>query len=425
MRSFGRWLLSYVGLGQPHRPERILALLVSAVLAICVGSVFLHFLLDDEVTEGTPRWWYFVYLAGLISAAVVTVRWPRLAAVLLSLATLEVVFGIGTAVLYKFNLSESALFPRDYHIYSRSVWHPLLQAVPIPSRTDDPEELRFFHNSQRQRGPERSAESLQGKKVIALFGGSTTYDVALPENETWAHQIETMLGVDRFAVINHGLPGFTTVENLIQTAFYGSTYGVTPRCSIYYLGWNDLRNSHIRNLDPGYADYHLPSQVDAQLARRLGGPFLSVSPTLSLAARLVVLGVDTVRPVVKPPGTMSADPDPALEAIFVRNIRTISAIDRSRGIRTLWVGQVMDRERLAEGEPYGWIPFLRVQDIWPLIQRLNSLLKREASALGDVYVDIPSEEFTSDDFADHGHFEAQGALKFARILAPAVAENCR
>ena len=71
------------------------------------------------------------------------------------------------------------------------------------------------------------------------------------------------------------------------------------------------------------------------------------------------------------------------------------------------------------------MPFLRPEDISPLILRLNGLLKREAEALGDVYVDIAPEDFTSDDFMDHGHFVPAGSLKFAARLAPAVVASCR
>ena len=106
-------------------------------------------------------------------------------------------------------------------------------------------------------------------------------------------------------------------------------------------------------------------------------------------------------------------------------MRTISAINRQRGIKTLWVGQVMDHRRLLAGEPWAWVPFLRPQDISPLILRLNGLLKREAEALGDVYVDIAPQDFTSDDFIDHGHFTPTGSLKFAARLAPAVVASCR
>ena len=43
-------------------------------------------------------------------------------------------------------------------------------------------------------------------------------------------------------------------------------------------------------------------------------------------------------PYGKPP---VAGGDPALEAIYRRNIATISAINRQRGVRTLWIGQLL------------------------------------------------------------------------------------
>jgi hypothetical protein len=234
-----------------------------------------------------------------------------------------------------------------------------------------------------------------------------------------------MLGADRFAVINHGVPGYSTAENVIQTAFYERTHGVSPRCAVYFVGWNDLRNSHVRNLDPGYADFHLPVQIDNLEARRLRQSFVSFSPLLMVARYFLVRGVDTVRPIDRPSGLTSAAPDPRLEEIFVRNVRTISAINRQRGITTLWVGQVMDHRRMLAGERWGWVPFLPPEDMSPLVLRLNDLLKREAEALGDVYVDIAPQDFMSDDFIDHGHFTPSGSLKFAARLAPAVAAACR
>ena len=282
----------------------------------------------------------------------------------------------------------------------------------------------MHHNALGQRGRERTPQSLDGKAMIALFGGSTTYDVAGSDGETWGDRLQEMLGAD-VAVINHGVPGYSTAEHVIQSAFYERSHGIEPRCSIYYIGWNDLRHSHVRNLDSGYADFHLPGQIDNLEARRLRQSYVSFSPTLMLARYLLVLGVDTVRPIDRPAGQTAAGPDPAMEEIYLRNVRTISAINRQRGIATLWVGQVMDHARLLSGEPWGWVPLLRPQDISPLILRLNGLLKRQAEALGDVYVDIAPQDFTSDDFIDHGHFEPAGSFKFAARLAPAVLASCR
>ena len=114
-----------------------------------------------------------------------------------------------------------------------------------------------------------------------------------------------------------------------------------------------------------------------------------------------------------------------MEEIFLRNVRTISAINRQRGIATLWVGQVMDHGGCWPASPGVGFRSCVPRTSRPSILRLNGLLKREAEALGDVYVDIAPEDFTSDDFMDHGHFVPAGSLKFAARLAPAVVASCR
>lgn len=415
-------LLAYAGLVRPYRFERTLAVLTAFVLAVVLGAAAIHFWAADKLPFDSPRYWYFLYMAALIALALALVPWPRLAAVVLSLATLETAFGLGTAYLYKVGLLDQTVFPRIEEAENRFRWHPTLQGVPIPS---DGAADEMYHNASGQRGRERTSQSLNGKKTIALFGGSTTYDVANAEGETWGDRLEAILGADRFAVINHGVPGYSTAENVIQTAFYERTHGVEPRCAIYYVGWNDLRNSNVRGLDPGYADYHLPGQIDNLQSRRLRQSYVSFSPLLMLARYFLVVGFDTVRPIDRPSGEIGAGPDAAMEEIFRRNVQTISAINRQRGITTIWVGQVMDHRRLLAGEEWGWVPLLRPQDISPLILRLNAQLKREAEALGDIYVDISPQDFTSDDFVDHGHFVSTGSLKFAERLAPAVVAACR
>ena len=413
-------VLAYAGLARPYRFERTLAASAAFTLAVVVAAAAIHFHVTGKLPLDSPRYWYFVYMAALVVLALLLVPWPRLAAVVLSLATLEAAFGLGTAYLYKVGLLDQTVFPREEEADHRFRWHPLLQGVPIPSDGDD-----IHHNALGQRGRERTPQSLEGKATIALFGGSTTYDVAGGEGETWGDRLEELLGADRFAVINHGVLGYSTAEHVIQTAFYERTHGVPPRCSIYYVGWNDLRNSHVRNLDPGYADFHLPGQIDNLEVRRLRQSYVSFSPLLMLARHFLVLGVDTARPADRQSGRADSAPDTAMEEIYLGNVRTISAINRQRGIKTLWVGQVMDHRRLMAGEFWGWVPFLRPQDVSLLILRLNDLLKREAEALGDIYVDIASQDFTSDDFIDNGHFTPAGSLKFAARLAPAVAAACR
>ena len=290
-------LLAYAGLARPYRFERTLAVLAALSLAVVVAAAAIHFRLTGKLPPDSPRSWYFVYMAALVVLALLLVPWPRLAAVVLSLATLEAAFGLGTAYLYKVRPARPDGVPaRTRRPNTVSAGIRCCRVCPSrPARPDD-----IHHNALGQRGRERTPQSLEGKTTIALFGGSTTYDVGAGEGETWGDRLEEMLGPDRIAVINHGMLGYSTAEHVIQTAFYERTHGVPPRCSIYYIGWNDLRNSHVRNLDPGYADFHLPGQIDNLEARRLRQSYVSFSPLLMIARYLLVLGVDTERPVDRP-----------------------------------------------------------------------------------------------------------------------------
>lgn len=56
---------------------------------------------------------------------------------------------------------------------------------------------------------------------------------------------------------------------------------------------------------------------------------------------------------------------------------------------------------------------------------LNSVLKREADAMGDLFIDIPADTFEASDFKDIIHFVPKGSDKMAHLLAPLLADACR
>ena len=118
-------------------------------------------------------------------------------------------------------------------------------------------------------------------------------------------------------------------------------------------------------------------------------------------------------------------PDERLERLFLRNVSAISAINRSRGIATVWVGQLLNAHALHGDDPAGWTPLIRRRDLWPLQRRLNALLRRQAEAQGDAYIDVPIGDFADSDFADTGHFSAAGSAKFAAHLAGMMPARCR
>jgi len=260
---------------------------------------------------------------------------------------------------------------------------------------------------------------------VATVGGSSTYDIGAGEGDTWSDRLNDALGRDHYYVINHGVPGYTTVENLVQTALYQTKFGRPPRCALYYVGYNDLRNAFIPHLDPGFADYHLPSQVDSLRVRRVGGSNVTFSPLLTELARLVSAEVDTVRYSADPHGAPGRGDDAALTSLFERNLRAISAINRERGVATVWIDQLVNRAALTGEGSYGWIPLVRDRDIWPMLQRFNAVLAEVASSHGDVHVAPEMARFEPADFVDTVHFSARGSRKFAEMVVPAVRDACR
>jgi hypothetical protein len=419
-----RKLVDHAGLAKPYRFDRLIVTLAAGLLLALLLTAAVTLSLQGQYISGTPREHYFIYVAALVILGFILARMPRLAAVALSLAAIDLGLGIGSFYLTDQSGRAGSLLPPQYRDPPRFQWHPLLQAVPIPSITRRVVHLTVSHSAEGTRGRDYAPAQLDGKTIIAVFGGSTTYDISVSDEETWPARLGALLGPREFAVINNGVPGYTSVEHVVQTAFYQDKFGAKPTCALYYLGWNDIRNARIPHLDPGYADFHLPSQIDALQVRRAGTNFNSLSPLLTLIVRIIGSAVDTARPARAIDTPIQAGNDAALEAIFTRNVRTISTINHSRNIRTIWVGQVLNAAAFQGDGADGWLPLLRNKDVLPLLRRFNDLLRREAAALGDVYIDVPDEAFEPSDFRDNGHFLSAGSSKFAALLAAPIGRTC-
>jgi hypothetical protein len=418
-------LLGHVGLSRPYRFERTLVALCALALALCVAAAAAGLAAFGELSLHAPRAGYFFWLIGLLGVAALLARWPKLAALPLAVAALDLALGLSSMALRPAGSASFPLMPNNFYLDRRFEWHPLLQGVPIPSISVDVSGFRVSHSAERTRGRDYRPEDLAGRKVVAVFGGSATYEISVGDADTWPVRLETELGAAAYAVINHGVPGYATPAHLMQTAFYQRKFGVAPNCALYFIGWNDIRSAHIQNLDPGYARFHQPSILDALQARRYGSSFMSFSPLITVSARLLSSWIDTARLPEPAVGEPKSGSDPALEAIYLSNVRAISAINRERGIRTIWVGQILNLPLLQNDEINGWMPLVRNRDAWPLLSRFNDILARQAGELGDAYVKVPIEVFQSSDFRDNGHFVAPGSAKFARLLAPEVARECR
>jgi hypothetical protein len=135
----------------------VTVLLATAVLAVVLWRA-------GELTPGTLRATYFLYLAGLALAALIILRWTKFAVALVAVAAIELGPGIATPLL-----------PENVSDPQRLAWHALLQAVPIPSLDlVTSNGVHIHHTSQGTRGREPSARELAGRTIVAAFGGSST-----------------------------------------------------------------------------------------------------------------------------------------------------------------------------------------------------------------------------------------------------------
>jgi hypothetical protein len=321
------------------------------------------------------------------------------------------------------------LSPVDANIEFSSpfVYHPLLQGEPLPNFEGRSGTRVIAHNSIGQRDTGNSPDNLSRDGLIYVFGGSTTYDAAVSQGGTWVERLNGLLG-RQYKLFNFGVPGYNTSQHVIQTAFYGDIGGVYPTCAIYYAGWNDVRNAHVANLDGGFANFHV-LQLSQILNTRRAMELITVSPLLKLSLKGLSYLVDTI-PFPDPQFDDSEEgrTNEQLKTIFRRNVATIAAINNSRQVKTIFLGQMLNRDQLAEArdkkKKHAWMPFVNLRDLWGLQAEFNELLRADAAEAGYVYIDADIDKFAPTDFIDAGHFSPKGAEKFASRISGEVRRAC-
>ena len=297
--------------------------------------------------------------------------------------------------------------------------HPYLVGVPKPNF----EVVMIKHNGSGYRGPEASKLKRPGSKRIVALGGSSTYGTGVGDASTWPALLQRDLGQGA-EVINLGVPGYTSVENLIQTALLISD--LEPDIAIYYEGWNDLRSAHVKDLKPDYSNYH-PRALFSSLSLSPTPPFDRSALMYFLRSRFFSSSWQdpvSIFTLEAGPSALTDQIDLRALALYERNLRSIVALDRSMGIAPVFVPQVLNWAELTDDRPYGWIPFIKDKEIRKVIDEYNSTMQQVATDLNVAFVgDVLTEDFPPNAFIDNGHFNENGSARFAQILARYVQQH--
>ena len=101
--------------------------------------------------------------------------------------------------------------------------HPLLEAVLSPGIYGP-----VTHTAEEHRATV-NLNKAPNAKLVFVYGASTTYDNGV-----------AILGHD-YVVENHGVPGYSTVQHIIQVLF--DFRSSPPACAVFYMGGTDLQES--------------------------------------------------------------------------------------------------------------------------------------------------------------------------------------
>jgi hypothetical protein len=441
----------HYGLQRPFDFRIAIPFLLNILALILLMIVCAFLFADGGLSIGTQRFQFLAYIVVLLMLAAAFSRNDVLSLAAFSWCVLELVLALSASTLARYGIDTgTVVFPQNYFTPPPTrgfVYHPLLQNVPkrnwevtinydryrgflsnypINWAALSGREFTFSHNSLGIRGIEPTADDLE-KNLIFIYGGSSTYDVTVTQGETWVEHLQSALN-DKYTVLNFGVPSYSTTEHLIQTAFYQEVREQRPVCAIYYVGWNDIHNAHRENLDRAYADWHL--LITVNFNRRPEIWLARYSPLLRLAYRKAEQRIDTIPelPMLhgKKPAIANAR-DKRLESIFVEHVSAIIAINNSRGIKTVFIGQILNRnvQQFGPEDVSFWFPTIRNRDIWPLQERFNVVLRDAAALNGAKYIDAGIENFSDSDFSDNGHFTAAGSRKFSGLISTRVEKYCQ
>lgn len=438
----------FYGLRKPSTFNVAIPFLLNGFVLIVVLVVCAFLFCDGALNLGTARFYFFSYVVCLLAIAAVFSRARGLSYTFLIWCTIELSLALGSHILAKrgdlLSLLPENISPAESEKedpgYSAFMYHPLLQTVPRPNShymyrfdfegEEDTakgagidvaslrgQEIDFVHNSMGLRGKELTADDV-AKPLIFIYGGSTTYDPGITQGETWVEHLQSDLD-NKYTILNFSVPDYTTVEHLIQTAFYQDVVKKKPVCAIYYLGWHDAGEIHIRHLDNAYADYHL-------LANAYRKPDLFVakfSPLGSLLNQAARKRFDTVPSPPQLPGSSRfAGRDEHLEAIFIEHLKTIAAINEARSIKTIFIGQILNKSWHDNPNAFQSSP---AEDFVTVVERFKSILKDTAASIGTKYIDPEVTNFGGNDFVDFENLGVPGARKFAAAVSTEVGNYCR
>jgi lysophospholipase L1-like esterase len=412
------------------RPDIVVGSILAALFAICGATMWILVSSDpplrvDAMDIFVRPWLRLLAILALVDAALILLLvpisrrpdgWTKIALWSAVLLSTFIIAELGAFVLVKqlFHVQHTGSRYTNGFIYSPSLGFVPKPEFRFPLATGD-----ITHTGDGYRGPEPPAKSGRDQKSFLLIGGSSTYDIGLPDNETWSTSLAKIFS-DQIRVFNLGIPGHSTAEHITLVSLSAQKY--QPEVIIYYIGWNDIRSSHVGE-SRDYTRFH---------KRGMLHNFAITEPTsffaLSYVFKKIIALLDETSlhhlSNVDIPGAPREKVDTKLLDMYVHNVRMLAAITRAIGAMPVFVPQVLNDHRFTSDEPYGWIPRIPQRAVPRVMSVFNKAMMEAAHEAGAVTIpEVLELEWQDSDFVDRGHFSQRGAQRFACALAAGLLDR--
>lgn len=405
--------------------DLVIAIFLAVLFLAIAGFMWSPFALNflsraGEINTLFEPYLSFMAILAVVNAALILALVPICRKAFSWFAKLSV---LGTVALSTFIVAEvgaavavKKLF-NFQHVGSRYTngfeFNPGLGFTLKPNFSFQLQEGNITHTAEGYRGPEAPVASSDGQKTVLMIGGSTTYDLDRPDDQTWPAVFGRLFG-DQVRVVNMGIPGHATPEHIALASLVASEY--QPDAILYYIGWNDVRSSHVDET-ADYSKFHkkgLYRSFGIHAPRSFFALGFIVKKVLATLDEISLENLSKFSVASKIDGSV----DERLLDMYTRNVGILNVITREIGAVPIFVPQVLNEAQLKDDRGNGWTPHVPETAMPAVLATFNDAMMQTTSKAGATVIpEVLSVDWQDADFIDSGHFSQGGAERFACAVA--------
>lgn len=272
---------------------------------------------------------------------------------------------------------------------------------------------KSMHNSLGFRGAEIVVPKPEDRFRVVCMGESSTYCTGIDDDrDTYPYRLgehlRSMLADTDIEVINAGVGGYTSIENILRLLFH--VVPLRPDLIVYYYTHNDVHPRRLANLSRDYREYSCSWFEPA-----MGGGFYGWFKRRQNLATAYVGNVVRRRGGGRRNSKHIAGNPPVA---FRANLTSLVVLAKTAGARVLLVNPNYRQESAQDPMPGAvWEHRRVVDDIGkalevPVVDLHGALAYPEEGAI-----------IMNENYKDEVHFSEKGADAAARIIAGAIVDS--